>query len=295
MTIAALVLLTLGLVLTVPSNPEWWKVIVLGVVQGLTEFLPISSTGHLLIAADLLDYGGSIGGTFEIFIQFGTVISVVAYYFRDLFGQLRAVFGQGDTPADTRSARRFWATVLVAFVPAAIVGLLAREWIKTVLFESPQVIATSLIVGGIVFIVVELLPRKAARTADLESVSFGQALGIGLAQTLALIPGVSRSGASIFGGLFAGLNREVATRFAFYLAVPTLGLATLVDLIGSFDQIAPSDWGNLLLGATVAMIVGWLSIDWLLRYVSRNTFIPFGIYRIIAGVIILALVAVGRL
>lgn len=291
--IAAALLLT-GLVVAVPGDPEWWKVILLGVVQGVTEWLPISSTGHLLIVSNLLRYSGSIGGTFEIFIQLGTVLSVVAFYARDLLGQAQALLGRG-TPEATRDARRLWLAVIVAFVPAALVGLLARDFIKRVLFESPAVIAGALIVGGIVFLVIERMPQRAAATAELGRITPLQALGVGIAQIFALIPGMSRSGSTIVGGLLAGLDRRIATAFSFYLAIPILGLATLVDLVGSLDQIQPADWGRLFLGAVVAMIVGYVTIGWLLRFIARNSFVPFGIYRIVVGLLILALAAMGVL
>lgn len=293
--VVALALLALSLVLTVPSQSEWWKVVILGIVQGITEWLPVSSTGHLLLTADLLAYQGSIGGTFEIFIQFGTVLSVVAFYFTDLLAQARGVLGLGADEETRRSARRLWFGILLAFIPAAIIGLLARDFIKAVLFESPATIAVALIVGGLVFLLIERLPLRRVRSERLEAVSLGQALGVGIAQCFALIPGVSRSGASIIGGLLGGLDRRTATAFSFYLSIPTLGAATLVDLLGSYDQIRPDDWGRLLLGATVAMIVGWLSIGWLLRYIAQHSFVVFGVYRIIIGVVILGLVASGRL
>ncbi|NNJ11210.1 undecaprenyl-diphosphate phosphatase [Chloroflexales bacterium ZM16-3] len=292
--IGVLVLLVISLGITVPFDPSWWQVVVLGVVQGLTEFLPISSTAHLLIAADLIGFQNSIGGTFEIAIQFGTVIAVIAFYAQDLFGQANALLGRTTAEA-TAAARRLWIAVAVAFVPAAVIGLTFRSLIKQYLFDSPQMIAGALIVGGIVFLVIELLPHRPARTAELGQISWRQALGIGVAQVFALVPGTSRSGSSIVGGMLAGLDRRTATAFSFYLSIPTLGAATMVDLLGSLDKIQSGDWGRLLLGAVVAMIVGWLSIGWLLRYVSRNNFVSFGIYRIIAGVVVLALVMSGNL
>jgi undecaprenyl-diphosphatase len=288
------VLLLISLGLTIPFASDWWQVIILGVVQGLTEFLPISSTAHLLIAADLIGFKNSIGGTFEIAIQFGTVISVIAYYIVDLLSQLNALLGR-STPAATAAARRLWIAVAVAFLPAAIIGIAFRKLIKQVLFDSPLTIAAALIIGGVIFLVIELLPRRAVRTSELDTITTRQALGVGVAQIFALVPGTSRSGSSIVGGLLAGLDRRTATAFSFYLSIPVLGAATLVDLLGSLSLIQPGDWGRLLLGTVVAMIVGWMSIDWLLRYVARNSFISFGIYRIIAGVVILALVFVGRL
>ncbi len=262
---------------------DWLKVVILGIVEGVTEFLPISSTGHLLIAADLLRFQQSVGGTFEIFIQLGAVLAVLGYYARDLLAQARVV----RTDAQTR---RFWLGIIVAFIPAALVGVLFRRWIKAVLFTSPTVIAWSLIVGGIVLIVVERLPLRPPRTREVTGVTLRQALAIGVAQVAALIPGVSRSGASIVGGLLAGLDRKTATAFSFYLTIPTLGAATLLDLATNLTALTPTELGELLLGLVVALAVAWLSIGWLLRYVATNSFVAFGIYRIVAGAVILLLV-----
>jgi undecaprenyl-diphosphatase len=278
-------LAVLALLFVLPD--PWRSVIILGVVEGLTEFLPISSTAHLLIASDLLGFDG-MQGTFEIFIQLGAVLAVAGYYARDLLAQARAL------PRD-RNVQRFWLGVLLAFIPLAAIGLLARDFIKTVLFDSPTTIAWALILGGIVFIVVERLPRRAASTTDLSQISLRQSFIAGFIQVLALVPGVSRSGSSILGGMLAGMDRSTATKFAFYLSIPTLGAATVVDLLLSLDTLRPGDVGQLLLGMLVAMVVAWLSIGWLLRYVATNTFIPFGIYRIIVGALILALVAAGVL
>jgi undecaprenyl-diphosphatase len=276
------------LVVAGQAGDDWWQIVVLGVVEGITEFLPISSTGHLLIAADLLGFQHSMGGTFEIFIQLGAVLAVVGFYARDLLGQARAL------PHD-RSVQRFWVTVLVAFLPAAIVGLALRGFIKTVLFESPQIIAGALIVGGVVLVAIERLLQRRPTATALDRIHLPEALAIGVAQVTALIPGVSRSGASMVGGLLAGLDRVTATTFSFYLAIPTLGAATLVDLLGSLDLLTPSDYGRLALGLLVSFVVAWLCIGWLLRYVARNSFTAFGIYRVIAGVVILGLVLAGRL
>ena len=276
------------LILMFALAPSWGIVVVLGIVEGLTEFLPISSTAHLLIVADLLGFQGSIGGTFEIFIQLGAILAVVAYYASDLLAQARSLSASATT-------RRFWIAIVLAFLPAAVVGIALRSWIKQVLFASPSVIAWALIFGGIALIAIERLPKRAITAQDVEHVSFGQALGIGVAQVLALVPGVSRSGASMIGGMLGGLDRRTATAFSFYLAIPTLGAATVVDLLGSLGQISGSDVGRLLLGTAVAGVVAWMSIGWLLRYVAGHSFVAFGIYRIIVGALVLALVAAGRL
>lgn len=292
MGIAALLLVSLGI--TIPFDPSWWQVVILGIVQGLTEFLPISSTAHLLITSDLIGFNNSIGGTFEIAIQLGTVVAVMAFYFQELFGQAKALLGQGSRE-ENATARQLWIAVAVAFFPAAVIGLIFRKLIKYYLFESPQLIAIALIVGGIIFLLIELWFQRPAHTASLGKISWRQALIVGVAQIFALVPGTSRSGSSIVGGLLAGLDRRTATAFSFYLSIPTLGAATLFDLVSSFDQIRPDDWGRLLLGSVVAMIVGWMSIGWLLRYVARNSFVAFGMYRIVVGVSILVLTMLGRL
>lgn len=284
--IAAAILLIAGLALTIPTDAEWWKVVALGVVEGVTEFLPISSTGHLLVAAQALHFEHSVGGTFEIFIQLGAVIAVVGYYLRDLLAQAR------DLPR-SRTTQRFWLAILIAFIPAAVIGLALHKYIKQYLFR-PEVIAATLIIGGVIFIIVELLPRRET-THRLERVSWPQALGIGVAQMLALVPGVSRSGAAILGGMFGGLDRRTATAFSFYLAIPTLGAATIVDLLSSLSDVTAGDLGRLFLGAIVSMIIAWLSIDWLLRYVAHHSFIAFGVYRILAGLAIFGLLATNFL
>ena len=262
--------------------------ILLGAIEGVTEFLPISSTGHLLVAADLLRFGGDSGGTFEIVIQLGAVMAVLGYYARDLLGQARAV--RRDP-----GVRRLWLGLLVAFLPAAILGVLLRGWIKAVLFASPTVIAWSFILGGVALIAIERLPRRAPTATTLTGVTLRQALGIGVAQVLALIPGVSRSGASIVGGLLGGLDRPTATVFSFYLALPTLGAATLLDLITSLDQLTGAQLGQLLVGGMAAFVVAWVALGWLLRYVANHSLVAFGIYRILAGILVLGLIWDGIL
>jgi len=263
---------------------EWIKVIILGIVEGITEFLPISSTGHLIVAGELLNFANTLDGTFEIFIQLGAVVAVIAYYWSDLWTQVRTV--QSDN-----GVQRLWLAIIVAAIPAALLGFLLRDFITERLFR-PEVVAISLIIGGIVFLIVERQPAKATQpTSDLKAITLRQAVLVGLAQTLALVPGVSRSGASIIGGMLSGLNREVATAFSFYLSIPVLGGATIFSLLTSLDEINSNDWFNLILGAVISGIVAWFAIGWLLRFVARNNFIPFGYYRIAAGIVILLLVA----
>ena len=257
---------------------DLWRVVVLGIVEGITEFLPISSTGHLIIFSDLLQFEGSLGGTFEIFFQLGAVLAVVWYYRRDLWQQVRAV------PRD-RTVQRFWLNLVIAFIPAAGIGFLLHGWIKDRLF-NPSVVAAALIVGGIILLLIERRDHSSG-TASVYDVTPKQALGIGLAQTLALIPGASRSASSIIGGLLMGLDRPTAAGFSFYLAIPTLGLATVFDLFTSLDQISAGDALNLLVGTVISFVVALVVIGWLLRYIAHNDFRIFGWYRMALGLIVL--------
>ncbi len=260
------------------------KAVILGIVEGLTEFLPVSSTGHLIIASNVLDFQ-ALGGTFEIFIQIGAVLAVVWFYRAELIRQARTVT---TDPA----VRNLWLTIVIAAAPAGVIGIALRGWIKATLF-TPVVVALALIVGGIAFIVIERRPRASeAETESHEALTLRQAILIGAAQVLALIPGVSRSGATILGGLAVGLSRPAATAFSFFLAIPVLGGAALVELAASLDEINGDALGLLAVGTVVSMIFAFLSVGWLLRYVSRNTFTPFGWYRIAAGVVVLFLFAV---
>lgn len=261
--------------------PEWLIAVIMGVVEGLTEFLPVSSTGHLVVTGELIGLSSELENTFEIVIQIGAVIAVIGYYWGDLFQQLKVV-------RQSRPVQNLWLGIAVAFVPAAALGLLFGDWITEWLFD-PIPIAAALIVGGIAFLIIEWLglADRADVKMELEHVTLRQALVIGLFQTLALIPGTSRSGASIVGGLVAGLNRRVATQFSFYLAIPTLGLATLYQLVRDFGALSANNLLYILIGTVISGIVAWLSIGWLLRYVSRNTFVVFGYYRILVGIVIL--------
>jgi undecaprenyl-diphosphatase len=267
---------------------DFIKVIILGIVEGLTEFLPISSTGHLIVASALLGYAADrpeYRSTFEIFIQLGAVLAVVAYYWRDIFRQVTQV----STDA---GVRRFWIDIVVAFIPAAVIGILVKNWVKANLF-TPTVVALALIVGGVLFLIVERMKlAERASTKTLTAITLPQALTVGIAQILAVVfPGFSRSGATIVGGMVSGMDRPTATQFTFYLAIPTLGLATIFDLLTSLKSIQSGDIAALLLGLVVSAIVAWFSIGWLLRYVARHSFNGFGYYRIVAGLVILALVA----
>jgi undecaprenyl-diphosphatase len=266
---------------------EWLQVIILGIVEGVTEFLPISSTAHLLLTSRVLGFEHSQGGSFEIAIQFGAVLAVIGFYSRDLLAQLRGLRHDPDV-------RQLWLGILVAFLPAALFGLALHQLIKTVLFATPLVYAATLIGGGIIFLLVDRR-HTTANTTHLRKVTLRQALAIGLAQTVALVPGVSRSGAAIVGGLLAGLDRRTATAFSFYLAIPTLGAATGIELVQTAGSVDATRLGYLLLGTAVSFVVSWLCIGWLLRYVGSHSFAPFAIYRIVLGLVLVGLVLAGQL
>lgn len=278
-----------------PELPDWLIAVIAGVVEGVTEFLPISSTGHLIITSDLLQFD-SLEGTFEIFIQIGAVIAVLLFYRAELLLQAQSVLNRNPEKNEdkirTQNSRQLWLGIIIAFIPAAVIGLLFGDQIDEWLF-NPTTVAIALIVGGVMFIAVEsFIKGKETEQQSIENVplTYVQALLVGCWQVLALIPGMSRSGMSIIGGMLSGLDRQRATQFSFYLAMPTLGAATLYTLIKDLDSISGNDFFLLILGAIVSGIVAWFSIGWLLRYVASNSFIPFGYYRIIVGILILILV-----
>ncbi|HEX6850649.1 MAG TPA: undecaprenyl-diphosphate phosphatase [Candidatus Polarisedimenticolaceae bacterium] len=250
-----------------------WLALLLGLVEGLTEFLPISSTGHLILVSEAFGLTGQRAEVFDLFIQLGAVLAVVVEYRRRLFDATR--------PGN----RGFLVRVGVAFVPAAVLGLVAHDFISERLF-SARTVAAALIAGAALILVVEALPRR-ERTATAEAAGFRQALGIGLAQCLALWPGFSRSAATILGGLVCGLNRPAATEFSFFLAIPTLGSATLYSLLKRYRALEPGDALYLAVAFAASFFVAWWSIRWLLRYVSSHTLRPFAWYRIALGLLVL--------
>jgi undecaprenyl-diphosphatase len=258
-----------------------WFAVVLGVVEGLTEFLPISSTGHLILTSHLLGFGGRKAEVFEVFIQLGAILAVAWEYRKRLW---RAAADLRARPA----ARGLAAALALAFLPAAILGLLVHGWIAERLFR-PATVAAAMIGGALLILLVEALPLR-PRTREPESVSAAQALGIGLAQCVSLWPGFSRSAATILGGLLAGLDRRAATEFSFFLAVPTMVAASGYDLVKNRDALGLGDAGFLALAFVVSFAVAWGSIRWFLRYVSTHTLRPFAWYRLILGLLVLLLV-----
>lgn len=254
----------------------------LGIIEGLTEFLPISSTGHLILADRLLGVEGPESKLFDIVIQFGAILAVCWAYRERL---IEAAFGFfGDA-----LSRRFVLNIVIAFVPAAVAGVLLYRVIKDVLF-SPWVVAVSLVVGGFVILVIERV-RPRPRIHDTAEMSPATALGIGCCQILAMIPGVSRAGATIMGALMLRVDRPAATEFSFFLAIPTMLGATVYDLYKNRAIITGEGATLIAIGFVVAFIAALIVVRWLIGFVSRHGFAPFAWYRIALGVVALVLLA----
>jgi undecaprenyl-diphosphatase len=254
------------------------KALVLGVVEGLTEFLPVSSTGHLILAGDLLDFSDEKAKTFHIAIQTGAMLAVVWEYRAKFLGVLAGL-------ASDRTAQRFVANLVVAFIPAAVLGLLFGSFIKAHLF-APVPVATAFIVGALVILWVESRERR-TRIESVDDMTWSDALKVGFAQCFALIPGTSRSGATIIGAMLFGLSRRAATEFSFFLAVPTLIAAGAYDLYKHRALFERGDIGMLAVGSIAAFVSAFLCVRWLLRYVATHDFKPFAWYRIAFGAVVL--------
>jgi undecaprenyl-diphosphatase len=246
---------------------DYIHAIILGIIEGLTEFLPVSSTGHLILAADLLQLEfNDFQKSFGIIIQFGAILAVVSLYWRKLLD---------------------WSLIkklATAFVPTAIIGLLFYGIVKRFLLESPMVVLWSLLIGGIALIVFEKW-YKTLPTSPQQEISYQQALGIGVFQSIAIIPGVSRSAATILGGLFLGLNRVQIVEFSFLLAVPTMLAASSLDLVKNYHIFNADNLSLLAVGFVTAFLVALFAVKYFLRFVQKHDFVPFGIYRIALAII----------
>ena len=261
--------------------PDWISAIILGVVEGLTEFIPVSSTGHLLLAKTALGLPPGFWDTFIVLIQLGAILGVVALYFRKLWDVVLGL------PTSQR-ARHFALSVLVAFLPGALAGALLHDIIKGVLFESPRLICWSLIIGGVVLLVIDRR-APAPRETDPMALSLKTSLIVGLFQTLALIPGVSRSGGTIVGARLMGVEKRAAAEFSFFLAMPTMAGAFVLDFWSSRGDLQGDRIGLLVLGFVVSFVVGYAVVRFMLDFIGRRGFAPFGWWRILVGVAGLAL------
>ncbi len=253
------------------------EALLLGAIEGLTEFLPVSSTGHLIITGDLIGFTGETAKTFEIAIQLGAILAICWHYRARLW---RVLYGLPSDPA----ARRFALNIAVAFLPAAFLGALFHGTIKAVLFQ-PVTVAVALVVGGGLILLVERLCGE-PRVQSMDELSWRDALVVGCAQALALIPGASRSGATIIGGLAFGLSRPVATEFSFFLAIPTMFAATVFDLGANFGQLSRHDLEVLALGFVMAFVSALIAVRTFIGYIQDHSFRPFAYYRIVFGAIV---------
>lgn len=245
------------------------QALILGVVEGLSEFLPISSTGHLILASKILQISQTeFVKSFEIYIQLGAILGVVVLYFKTLLAKIK-----------------LWRTLFVAFIPTALVGLLFYKLIKSLLLGNLYITLVSLFIGGIILIVFEKYAKKKEGVKTLDEISLKQAFVIGLAQAVSVIPGVSRSGASIVGGVLAGLDKKTAVEFSFLLAIPTMVAATGLDLIQSDLSFSSDEFGVIFIGFAGSFLTALFAIKLLLRYVQKNNFMGFGVYRIALAII----------
>ena len=265
------------------------KAAVMGVVEGLTEFLPISSTGHLILAGALLGFDDEKAKVFDIAIQTGAIFAVIIVYWQKISSTVVALPTQ-------RLARRFVLNVFIAFVPAVVLGLLFGNAIKAHLF-TPTVVASSFIIGGFIILWVEGWGRKPlheghpddhARSVNVESMTPMDALKVGLVQCLAMVPGTSRSGATIIGGMLLGMSRKAATDFSFYLAIPTLIGAGVYSLYKERALLSMADVPMFAVGLVFSFLSAWLCVRWLLRYIATHSFVVFAWYRIAFGIVVLA-------
>jgi undecaprenyl-diphosphatase len=257
-----------------------WKAALLGVVEGATEFVPVSSTGHLILVSHWLNLNDERAKTFDIFIQLGAILAIVWLY-RQRLG--RVISSAAWDPA----SRRFLLNLVIAFLPAAVIGFLTHDWIKSRLF-NPSIVMAALVIGGLLILLIERWSPPVT-IDDVDQIPAGKALGIGLAQVLSLIPGTSRSGATIMGGYALGLSRLAATEFSFFLAVPVMLAATGYDLLKSWGTLTPADLPMFGVGFIVSFLSALVVVKALLRYVSGHSFRVFAWYRIVLGVLLLLL------
>jgi len=256
------------------------KAAVMGIVEGLTEFLPISSTGHLILASSLLGLTGDKIKVFEIAIQTGAIFAVILVYWQKIRQTVIALPRQPK-------AQRFALNVLIGFLPAVVLGLLLGKTIKAHLF-TPVVVASTFIIGGFIILWAERRPPGSVRIEHVDDMTPWDALKVGLVQCFAMIPGTSRSGSTIIGGMLLGLSRQAATDFSFFLAIPTLIGAGVYSLYKERALLSVADIPLFAVGLVFSFVSAWLCVRWLLRYISTHNFVPFAWYRIVFGIVVLA-------
>ena len=261
------------------------KAAIMGVVEGLTEFLPISSTGHLILAGALLGFDDAKAKVFDIAIQTGAIFAVILVYWQKIRSTLVAL-------PSSRQAQKFALNVFIGFLPAVVLGLLFGKFIKAHLF-TPVVVATTFILGGFIILWAEKRQTGHVRVHSVDDMTPLDALKVGLVQCLAMVPGTSRSGSTIIGGMLMGLSRQAATDFSFFLAIPTLIGAGVYSLYKERALLSMADIPLFSVGLIFSFISEWLCVRWLLRYIATNSFVPFAWYRIVFGIIVLVTAFTG--
>lgn len=250
-------------------------IILLGIVEGVTEFIPVSSTGHLILASELLGYDAAQWAVFNVVIQLGAILAVIVLYWRTFWAVAAGLL------ANRPESWRFVRNVLVAFLPSAVLGFLLIDRIEAML-ESAAVVGWALLIGGVAILVIERTAPEGTEKG-VADISLAKAVGVGLIQCLSMVPGVSRSGATILGALSLGIERRTAAEFSFFLAVPTMMGATTLQLAKHHDDLGVAGWDGIALGFLVSFIVAVIVIRWFISIVSRHGFAPFGWYRIAVG------------
>lgn len=252
---------------------DFFQAIIIGIIEGFTEFLPISSTGHMIVASQFLGVPqDALMKAYEVIIQFAAILAVLLLYKEKVTFQKRVL----------------WQKLFVAFLPLAIVGFIFKDEVKALF--TVQIVAWMFIVGGVVFLIVEhFYQEKASHVCDVEQVSYQQSLWIGIAQIFSLIPGTSRAGATIIGGLLTGLDRKTSMEFSFLLAIPVMGAVTGYDLLKHYHEFMQVHWGVFVVGFITAFVVAYITIKLFLSFIQRFTFVSFGVYRILFGIILLVM------
>jgi undecaprenyl-diphosphatase len=251
-----------------------FQAIIIGIIEGFTEFLPISSTGHMIVASEFLGISqDSLTKAYEVIIQFAAIMAVMLIYKEKI----------------TFKKTKLWTKLFVAFLPLAAIGYIFKDQIKALF--TVETVAWMFIVGGIIFLIVEYFyQEKESHVSDVEEVTFMQAIWVGIAQVFALIPGTSRAGATIIGGLLVGLDRKTSAEFSFLLAIPVMAAVSGYDLLKHYQDFADANWGAFIIGFVVAFVVAYITIKLFLAFIQRFTFVAFGIYRIIFGIILLMII-----
>lgn len=261
---------------------SFFTVLVLSIVEGLTEFIPVSSTGHMILAEKFLtnhNLSQNFLNSFVVIIQFGAILSVVLYFWKDLTPFLK-------NKDEFKERMSLWSKIIVGVIPAGVIGVFADDYIESIM-NGVGVIAATLIIYGIIFMFIEEKLKGKSKIHDFKALSYKIAIYIGFFQCLAMIPGTSRSGATIIGALLLGVSRGVAAEFSFFLAIPTMAGATLLKLLKNGMNFTNSEWQYLIVGMIVSFIVAYVVIKWFMGYIKTKTFRVFGVYRIILGILIL--------